>query len=109
MATTIKVLGQQAPPATTLTTLYTVPVDTSTVCSTISVCNRGNTETSYRVAIRVNGEALDNKQYMLYDNILAGNDTYMATIGITLSTGDIVSVYAGNANLSFQLFGQEKT
>jgi hypothetical protein len=40
MATTYKVLGQLNPAATTPTTLYTVPASTSTVVSTITICNQ---------------------------------------------------------------------
>jgi hypothetical protein len=38
---------------------------------------------------------------------IAGNDTFMATIGMTLGNTDKVRVYAGAATLSFTLFGQE--
>jgi hypothetical protein len=47
--------------------------------------------------------------YLYYDVTLAGNDTFIATIGITLATTDVVSVYATLATLSFNLFGQEST
>lgn len=109
MATTIKVLGQSNPSATTLTTLYTVPASTSTVCSSITVCNRSATATSFRVAIRPAGASISNEHYLYYDVTLAGNDTFIATIGITLATTDVVSVYATDATLSFHLYGQENS
>lgn len=109
MATTLKVLGQSNPSATTLTTLYTVPASTSTVCSSITVCNRSATATSFRVAVRPAGAAISNEHYIYYDVTLAGNDTFIATIGITLATTDVVSVYSTLATLSFNLFGQENT
>lgn len=107
MALTLKVLGQQNPSATTLTTLYTVPSSTSTVCSSLTVANRSDTATSFRVAIRPSGETINNKHYIYYDVPIFGNDTFSATLGITLATTDIVSVYATDATLSFSLFGQE--
>ena len=109
MVTTIKVLGQSNPSATTLTTLYTVPASTSTVCSSITICNRSATATSFRVAIRPAGAGISNEHYLYYDVTLAGNDTFIATIGITLATTDVVSVYATNATLSFHLYGQENS
>jgi len=109
VAITIKVLGQSAPGAASLTTLYTVPASTSTVCSSIVVCNRSATATSFRVAVRPAGAAISNEMYLYYDVTLAGNDTFIATIGITLATTDIVSVYATLATLSFNLYGQEST
>lgn len=107
MATTIKVLGQSNPSATTLTTLYTVPASTSTVCSSIVVCNRSSSATSFRVAIRPNGASISDEHYLYYDIAIPGNDTFIATIGATLGDTDIVSVYATAATLSFNLFGQE--
>lgn len=105
----VKVLGQQNPSAASLTTLYTVPSSTSTVISSISICNRSSTATSFRVAVRPAGAAISNEMYIYYDVTIAGNDTFVATIGITLAATDIVSVYATLATLSFNLFGQEKS
>ena len=107
MANVLKVLGQSAPGAASLTTLYTVPAVTSTVCSSISVCNRSATATSFRIAVRPSGGAISNEMYLYYDVVIAGNDTFVASIGITLATTDVVSVYATLATLSFNLFGQE--
>lgn len=109
MATTLKVLGQAAPSATTLTTIYTVPALTSTACSSIVVCNRSATATSFRIAVQPAGASISNQHYLYYDVTIAGNDTFIATIGISLATTDVVSVYAGLATLSFSLFGQENT
>lgn len=109
MASTYKVLGQSNPSATTLTTLYTVPGATSAVCSTITVCNRAAAATSFRVAVRPAGAGISNEHYLYYDVTIAANDTFAATIGITLATTDVVSVYATLATLSFNLFGTEIT
>jgi len=103
---TYKVLGQSAPSATTATTLYTVPSLTSAVGSTISICNRG-TNTTYRVAVRPAGAALANQHYIIYDAEIKDNESIFVTIGMTLATTDVVTVYAGTANLSFSLFGSE--
>jgi len=104
-----KTLGQLAPSATTPTMLYTVPPDTGAVVSTLIVCNRGSTATTFRVSVRVAGEADNIKQYMYYDIIIPKNDTFAATIGITLDEDDEMWVYAGNSNLTFQMWGTEIT
>jgi len=59
--------------------------------------------------VAVAGAALATKQYLYYDVAIGGNDTFMATIGITLATTDVVRVYATLATLSFNLFGIETT
>jgi len=109
MATTYKTLGQSAPSATTNTDLYTVPAATSTVCSTLAVCNRANSATTYRIAVRPAGATLANEHYIVYDSTIAINDTVFLTLGISLAATDVITVYAGSANLSFSLFGSELT
>jgi len=106
MASAYKVLGQQAPAATTLTTLYTVPASTSSVCSTLAIANRG-VSTTVRVAVRPAGAAIANQHYIVYDVPVAQYESAFLTLGISLATTDVVSVYAGTADVSFSLFGSE--
>lgn len=107
MAIVYKVLGQSNPAATTATTLYTVPASTSTVVSTINVCNQSASNDTFRIAIRPAGETLAAKHYIAYGTSIPANDSISLTIGITLATTDVVTIYAGTANLSFNLFGSE--
>ncbi len=107
MADTLKVLGQVAPAATTLTDLYTAPAGTQVVVSSIIVCNRGNSDTTFRVAVAVAGASIENKQYLFYDTRIPANDTLAAQIGVTLGATDKIRVYAGNEHLSFTAFGIE--
>ncbi len=109
MATTYKVLGQSNPAATTATTLYTVPSVTSAIVSTINICNLSASNDFYRVAVRPAGATLDPKHYIAYNGAIPSYDSISLTIGITLATTDVVTVYAGTANLSFNLFGSEIT
>ena len=107
MATTYKVLGQVNPSATTATTLYTVPSATSTVVSTITICNQASSAATYRIAVRPAGETLAAKHYIVYGATVAASDTTTLTLGLTLATTDVVTVYASSANLSFNAFGSE--
>jgi hypothetical protein len=107
LAATYKVLGQVNPSATTATTAYTVPSATETVISTITICNLGPAPTSYRIAVRPNGASLANEHYIAYDASIAPQETQTLTIGITLDATDVVTVFAGTANLAFNLFGSE--
>ena len=99
MPTTYKTLGQSNPSATTATTLYTVPSATSTVVSTITVCNQASTAGTFRIAIRPAGASLAAQHYVAYDTPIAANDTVALTLGITLATTDVVTVYASSANM----------
>lgn len=107
MAITRKVLGQSAPSAATLTTLYTVPSATTTVTSTLVVANRSSVSTLFRVAVRPLGAAISNQHYIYYDVEIPGGDTFASTIGMTLTATDVVSVYSTLATVSFTLFGEE--
>ena len=106
MATVYKVLGQVNPSATTATTLYTVPSATSTVCSTLSVANLG-VSTTFRVAVRPAGATLANQHYIVYDSAINSGSAVFLTLGVSLATTDVVTVYAGTTNLAFGLFGSE--
>jgi len=109
MAEAYKVLGQSDPVAATLTDAYTVPGATSTVVSTVTVANRAATGTSFRISVAQAGAANNDDQYVWYDIAIPGNDTFGATMGLTLATTDVVRVYATLATLTFSIFGSEIT
>ena len=109
MATAYKVLGQSAPAATTLTSLYTVPSSTSTVVSTIIVANRAASPATYRIAVSPAGASIANEHYIAFDVTVGASDSTTLTLGITLATTDVVRVYASTANLTFNVFGSEIT
>ena len=109
MATTYKVLGQNAPSANTATTLYTVPSSTEAVISTLIVANRAASVATYRISIRPNGATLANQHYIAYDVAVGASDSTTLTLGITLDAADVLEIYASTANLSFNAFGSEIT
>lgn len=109
MAQTPKVLWQNAPAGTTLTKVYTVPGLTNTLVSSIAICNRSPTPTNFRLSLRVAGAADDNKQYLYYDQAIDSNETFIATIGVTLGAADEVWFLQTAATLACQGFGVEQT
>lgn len=102
-----KVLGQSNPSATTATTLYTVPSAKQAVISTLVVCNLASTAATFRIAVRPAGASLANSHYVAYDVTVGASDSTALTLGITLATTDVVTVYASSANLTFSAFGDE--
>lgn len=109
MTETNKILAQLSPSATTLTTLYTVPSVTSTAVSSLVICNTNSSSVTFRVSVAAAGAADNIKQYIYYDLPLLANDTFIATIGITLATTDLIRVYASSTNVSFSAYGVEIT
>jgi len=110
MATSYKSLGQLDLTTTSLTDLYTVPASTETVVSTVIIANRNASATTFRLAIRVDGDAISNQHYIAYDVPVGANDSTTLTLGITLKATDVVTVSAGSADrLSINAFGAEVT
>jgi hypothetical protein len=109
MAETLKILGQLVPSANTLTDLYAVPAATSASVSSVSICNQNATAVTVRISLAVAGAADTAKQYLYYDVTVQGNDTFIATVGISLATTDVIRARSNTANVSFQAFGVEVT
>jgi hypothetical protein len=108
MATNYKILGQEALTAETDTDVYTVPAATEAIVSTIVVCNRDSSSNTFRIAVRPDGATIANEHYIAYDVSLAANDSTNLTIGVTMSAGDVVTVYGGSgSSLSVNVFGSE--
>jgi hypothetical protein len=102
-----KVLGQLNPSATTATTLYTVPSAKSAVVSSLTICNQTATAATFRIAVRPAGATLAALHYVAYDVTVGASDTTALTLGITLATTDVITVYASTATLSFHAYGDE--
>lgn len=109
MPAAYKVLGQSNPSATTLTTLYTVPSATSAVVSTIAICNQATSAGTFRVAVRPAGASIAASHYIAYDSAIAASDSVFLTLGLSIASTDVISVYASSATMSFSAFGSEIT
>jgi hypothetical protein len=109
MTETLKVLGQSAPAAATLTPLYTVPGGVTAAGSSLVICNQNAAQIKYRVSVAVAGAADTSKQYLFFDTILNGNTTTAVVIGISLAATDVVRVESDTTATSFTLFGIEVT
>jgi hypothetical protein len=107
MGITYKVLGQVSLTADTANTVYTVPSLTSTVLSTVTVCNRSANTATFRLAVRPAGETIANKHYVNYDTPVPGNDTIALTLGITMAATDVLTASANTYNVSINAFGSE--
>lgn len=108
MITSYKRLGATEVVADTNTLLYTVPELTSAIVSTLIVCNAGVTARTFRVAIIQGGiDSLSLKDYIYYDVPIPAKETFLATTGFTLATGDTIMVRANHAEVVFSCFGSE--
>lgn len=97
-------LGQAAPAAATYTTLYTVPATTFTVLG-LSLCNRGTTTVSVRVALATGGTPT-NSEFIEFNAEIGANGVLERT-GIMMNANKLLVIYASNANVSASAFGIE--
>jgi hypothetical protein len=97
-------LGVAAIPATTLTTVYTVPTGYYTVLN-ISITNRNTTAVKVRVAVSSTGTP-NVQEYIEYDTNVIGNGVFERT-GIVLNAGLNVVVYSDTANVGCTVYGIE--
>lgn len=108
MPTAYKVLGQVAPAATTEVNLYTVPVSTQAVVSSIAITNQAASSATFRIAVRPSADATTAaKHYLVYGTTVGAADTVVLTIGVTLAASDKIQVFGSTATLSFSAYGSE--
>lgn len=110
MPVTYKILGQVGS-ALVETDLYSVPGGSSAIVSSLTVTNRGANLAGFRISISQAGTTpTTDKDYLYYDVAIGGNDTFIATVGLTLEATDVIRVKAGGtgaSDLTFQAFGSE--
>jgi hypothetical protein len=103
-----KVLGQACPANTANVTLYTVPANTNTIISTLSVCNLSINNKTYNVAVVPSGQTIGLKNMVSANAAIGAYDTIALTIGMTLGANDSVIVAGQDANnVAFTIFGTE--
>ena len=107
MPTVYKVLGQANPSANTITTVYTVPSATSTVVSSLAICNQGTGNASIGIAVCPANTAVTASQYIVNNATCVANDSIFLTLGVTLASTDTIRISSTNANTSFSVFGSE--
>jgi hypothetical protein len=100
-----QIIAQNAPATTALTTLYTVPSSNQCVVSSFVVCNTSSTATTFSLSLAQGGASDTPKQYIYSSMPIAANDTFVATIGVTLAATDVIRCQAAATTLSFTVTG----
>ena len=98
-------LGVFAIPATTNTTVYTVPTGYYSVCN-VSITNRNASSTiNLRLALAASGTP-NNEEWIEYDTIIIPNGVFERT-GLVLNAGLNIVVYSSAANVGCTVYGIE--
>jgi len=105
-----KILGQSCPANTANVTLYTVPANTNTIISTLSVCNLSVNNKTYNIAAIPSGETINLKHMIASNGAVGSYDSIALTIGMTLGANDKIVIASQDANnIAFTIFGTEIT
>jgi hypothetical protein len=105
MPTTYKILGQLVG-TTSTSSLYTSPVGTQTVVSSLVVANRSTSNSTYFIAVVPSGSTLGVEDWLAFNVPISGSDSTALTLGITLGPQDQIQV-SGLLTGSFNLFGSQ--
>lgn len=92
-------------PATTLTTVYTVPASKTTSLS-VNVCNRNASTVTVRLAL-ASAASPTAAEWLEYDAAVSPGAPLERT-GIVLDSGKLVVAYASAANVSALVYGFEE-
>lgn len=110
MAEVRKLLGRLVPAHSTTGTAYQVASQNEAIVSSLVFCNRAASAATLCAEIVTAGEAGgQTNQYIYSGIIIPANDTFVATIGMTLSAGDQIRINPSNDNLTVLVFGVELT
>jgi hypothetical protein len=111
MSVIAKVLGQVNPTSPgDGVNLYTVPLGSYAVVSSLLVCNFGPDPILFKVTVQTpTDSSITDKNYIYHNIELEANATFAATVGLTLNGDCKVFVSASEDTVSFSLFGQEIT
>jgi hypothetical protein len=97
-------LGVQAIPATTNTTVYTVPVGFYSVCN-VSITNRNASAISIRLAMATTASPSD-AEWIEWETIIIPNGVFERT-GLVLNGGLNIVVFSSAANVGCTVYGIE--
>lgn len=104
MAKSFGILGQSAPGAASLTTVYTAPALRHATVRVL-VCNRAGADT-FRIAVSPAGASIADAHYVAYGQPLAANDS-VSSVAFTVTGGDLVRVWSASGACSFSVTGIE--
>jgi|AntAceMinimDraft_13_1070369.scaffolds.fasta_scaffold08483_4 hypothetical protein len=113
MASTYKRLGAIASTGAVGTpdTLYTASAtaSTSTVTSTIAICNTSESNATFRLCVSTSAVFQD-AGYLVNGTTVSANDTVFLTLGITLDpTNRFLLASASSTSVVFSVFGVENS
>lgn len=91
----------------TYATLYTTPASTEAVISSIVITNQASSDVTVRVGLDTTAGTPGADEWLVYDAVVAGNDTVALTLGITLPASRYIRVGSSASTCNFTAFVSE--
>ena len=114
MAATYKQLGAAAGSGAigTAAQIYaaSATASTSTIVSSIVICNTSSSSATYTIAINTASATYAAGRYVVYQATIAGNDTVALTLGLVLDpTNRYLNVSSSANTVNFSAYGAENS
>ena len=108
MATAYKYAQVQGSASTgTYSTLYTTPSATEAVISSLVITNQASSDVTVRIGLDDTAGTPGNSEWLVYDAVVAGNDTVALTLGITMPAGKFLRISSSADTCNFTAFLSE--
>jgi hypothetical protein len=93
----------------TYATLYTTPAATEAVISSIVITNQASSSVTVRIGMDTTAGTPGASEWLVYDAVVAGNDTVALTLGITMPASQFIRVSSSANTCNFSAFLSELT
>jgi len=108
MATAYKYAQVQGTASTgTYATLYTTPASTEAVISSLVITNQASSDVTVRIGLDATAGTPGSDEWLVYDAVIAGNDTIALTLGVTLDAEKYIRVSSSANTCNFSAFLSE--
>lgn len=108
MATAYKYSQVQGTASTgTYATLYQTPAATEAVISSLVITNQASSDVTVRIGLDTTAGTPGASEWLVYDAVVAGNDTVALTLGITLPASNFIRVSSSANTCNFSAFLSE--
>lgn len=93
----------------TFSTLYQTASATSAVISSLVVCNQASSNVTVRIGLAGSASTPAASEYLVYDAVVAGNDTVALTLGVSLPASKFIRISSSASTCNFSAFVSEIT
>lgn len=91
----------------TYATLYSTPSATEAVISSIVITNQASSSVTVRIGMDTTAGTPGASEWLVYDAVVAGNDTVALTLGVTMPASNFIRVSSSANTCNFSAFLSE--